>query len=562
MLILLTIALLGLLVRVAQLQAHTPAPVARMLDTQQSKNVLLGRRGALLDRRGRFLAVTRVASRLFVDPALIIDRNMFSERVGYGLDYDPIDIEKRLAGRSRGRYVVIDPRLSDERLDRYNDMELLPGLATEPVLVRDYPYGSLASQVIGFVGTDGKGLEGLEMISDSRLAAQPGELRYLRDARGQPLFVEADRYEPSCDGRNIRLSIDAVIQAIAEKQLSETIAKYGAESGQIVVMQPFTGEILAMANYPTFDPDAVRTSDAALRRNRAVTDVFEPGSIFKPVVWSILTEQGLARPSEMIDCTTSGLYVSPKGRRLRDAHGHGVINWDQVLVLSSNIGMAIVGQRAGEQKLYDAVRTFGFGSPTGSGLPGEIGGIVNPLKKWNHYSVTSVPMGQEIGVTALQMVRAFCTFANDGLLVTPTMYADDADSPEPTAAPQRILSSAAASYTRQILRRVITEGTGRKADSKLYSLFGKTGTAQLPNFKTGGYYQDQYVASFVAGAPADSPRLVVGCFIQKPDKSKGHYGGSVAAPPVMKVIEDSLLYLGVTPQPTRPRDIDLVALTD
>lgn len=552
MAVLLTVVLLGLIGRVLQLQTQAPPQITERLDSQRSTATLAGRRGTLLDRRGRMLAVTRTARRLFIDTALITERNTFSERVGYTLGMDPIEIEKAIGKRSRSRYIVIDKRLDEERLAKLQDVKNeLAGLATESIIVRDYPYGTLAGQVIGFVGADGKGLEGMERLLDEKLRGVPGKYRYLRDSRGQPLWVEAASYTPNTDGQTVRLSLDITIQAIAETYLAETVQKYRAESGQMIVMDPHTGEVLAMANFPQFDPTAFASQDASKWRNRCVTDVFEPGSIFKPFIWAAATQLGYAKPTELIDCTTSGVWRSSEGRRLRDAHAHGVLTWEGVLIQSSNIGMAIVGERIGAKHLHGIVKAFGFGEPTGSGLPGEIGGIVNPLDKWTHYSITSIPMGQEISVTPLQMVRAFSAIANGGYLVTPTLLALDADEAGQQIR-ERVLSETVAAKTRDVLGRTVTEGTGRKANSKLYALFGKTGTAQLPDLVNGGYFQDQYVASFVAGAPLDNPRLVIGCFIHKPDRSVGHYGGTVAAPPVMKVMEESLLYLGVPPSPHAP----------
>ncbi len=555
----LTVCLILLLGRVAMLQVSPPEPIAKRVGTQRSTQKLMGRRGMILDRHGRVLASTRVAYKLFVDPMLIVDHSNFAEKVGYGLGYDPVMIDLALARRPGSRYVVLDRRLDEQRLTALKELDL-PGLATDPVLVRDYPQGPLAGQVLGFVGVDGVGLAGLERVFDKELAARPGKVGYLRDARGRPLWVDSEHYQKQIDGKNIRLTIDAVIQSYAEEALAEAVTHYRAESGQLVVIDPNTGELLAIANYPGLDPNYFNKAAPQTRRNRAVTDVFEPGSIFKPIIWSALTELKAADPNEIIDTTTIGVYRTSKGRRLRDAKPHGRITWDEVLIYSSNIGMAIVAERVGAKPLYDAVVRFGFGKPTGSGLPGEVGGIVHPLNKWTHYSVTSIPMGQEISVTPLQMVRAFSAIANGGWLLTPTIL--PVDTVEDRPAPVRVLEQKVADYTRSVLRRQVTEGGGRKADSKLYALFGKTGTAQLPNFKDGGYYQDQYVSSFIAGAPVDNPRLVVGCFITRPDKSIGHYGGTVSAPAVMKVMEQSLLYLGEPPL-TRPTvDVQTVLLPE
>ena len=544
MIILITVVLLGLVGRVVQLQTSPEERLAAKVGTQVTTKKLSGRRGTILDRKGRVLATTRVANKLFVDPMLIVDHSSFSEKVGYGLGYDPVDIELALAARPNSRYVVLDRRLNDDRAQQLKDLDL-PGLATDPFLVRDYPQGPLAGQLIGFVGADGKGLEGLEQLYNKRVTATDGRVRYQRDARGRALWVDSGNYQKPKDGENLRLSIDAVIQSFAETNLTEAVEKYNAQSGQLVVIDPHTGEVLALANYPSFDPTYFNTSKPEMRRNRVVTDVFEPGSIFKPIIWSAMTQLGAADPNEKIDTTTTGVHRTSKGRRLRDAKPHGVITWDEVLIYSSNIGMAIVAERVGAEKLHEAMVRFGFGKPTGSGLPGEVGGVVHPLKKWTHYSVTSVPMGQEVSVTPLQMVRAFSAIANGGVLLTPTVTPVLGPGSELTPPGVRVLDKNVADYTRSVLRRQVTEGGGQKANSKLYDLFGKSGTAQLPNFKQGGYYQDRYVSSYIGGAPLDSPRLVVGCFIQQPDKSVGHYGGIVSGPAVMRVMEQSLMYLGV-----------------
>ncbi len=542
----LSLILTVLLIRVLQLQIRPEGPVLDMLASQTSDNSVTARRGSILDRHERIIASSRVAHRLFVDPALIVDRNTFSEHVGYGLGYEPAWVEQRIAARSSSRYVVLDPRLDHDRLEGYRQLNL-PGLAIESYVVRDYPQGPLAGQLLGFTGRDGYGLEGLERQYDAALLEGRGQVTYMRDPRRRIMWADFASYRPQQHGRTIRLSIDLTIQSIAERHLAETVTEFAAASGQMVVMSPQTGEILAMANWPAFDPNQSGRSTADQRRNRAVTDVFEPGSIFKPIVWSGLLDAGVVHPDERFDCTTDGVYRSPQGRVLRDAHGLGRLSWDEVLIKSSNIGMAIGAQRVSIEQLHDIVRRFGFGSETGSGLPGEVGGIVNPLKRWNHYSQTSIPMGQEIAVTAIQMTRAFCTIANDGLMLQPTILYVADDPCGEYLIQERVISTATARHCREVLRRVVTEGTGRHAASTRYSLFGKTGTAQLPDLKNGGYLDGQYVSSFIAGGPTHRPVLVIGCFIHRPDKSKGYYGGIVAAPCVKQTMEESLLYLGLPP---------------
>ncbi|MFW6059336.1 MAG: peptidoglycan D,D-transpeptidase FtsI family protein [Phycisphaeraceae bacterium] len=542
----LTLALLALLGRVAQLQAEPDARVAALLEAHTSERTIMARRGALLDRRGRLLAGARVGQRLFVDPQLIDHHSMFPERLAYALDYEPVRIAQLIGENIERRYVVIDHRLDDERAARVRELDL-SAVATEPVLVRDYPQDTLAGQVIGFTGRDGDGLAGLEAAFDDVLRPKPGRVGYLRDARRRTLWMRPESQQPHEDGRPVRLALDATIQHHAEQALAEAVESFDAAHGQMVVMDPRTGEVLAMANYPFFDPNAFASAAPEMRRNRSVTDVFEPGSIFKPFIWAVATQNGAARPTEMIDTTESGVYYT-RGRRLRDARPHGLITWEQVLIYSSNIGMAKVGERLGIEKLHRAVKMFGFGEPTGSELPGEVGGLVRPASQWTHYSLTSIPMGQEVSVTPLQITRAFCALANGGLLVAPTMRVVDGNQVLPIQ--QRVLRPATAERTRQVMRRVVTEGGGRRAQSSMYTIFGKTGTAQLPDFERGGYHQDRYVSSFVGGAPLDKPRLVVGCFVHDPNRSKDHFGGTVAAPAVKQVLEQSLRYLGV------PRDVE------
>jgi len=545
----LTVVMVGLLVRVVQLQTVPPEPIRGLMGSQQRGHALLARRGSLLDRHGRLLSGTRVAKRLFVDPLLIKDPAGFSAQVGRALGYDAGWLEGLIRKNSGRRYVEVDPQLNDWRLAGLSNLRLR-GLGSQSHLVRYYPGGALAGQVLGLVGVDGKGLEGLELSFNQELSGWAGRLGYLCDARREPVWVEKTDYEPPIDGEDVRLSLDATIQHIAESELGEACQTFSAQSGQLIVMDPRDGQVLAMANYPGFDPNQYANTGPEQRRNRCVTDAYEPGSTFKPFVWAAALEAGVAEPDEVIDCTDVGYYVSPRGRGLHDVHGHGQITWDQVLIKSSNIGMAIVAQRMGASMIYDAVDAFGFGHVTGSRLLGEASGLVWPLDKWNHYSVTSVPMGQEIGVTGLQMATAFCAIANGGLSVTPKVLAEvewaDGLGAE-VRIYERVLSAATADYTRGVLRQVVIEGTGRRADSDLYGIFGKTGTAQVADREQGGYLPDAYVASFVGGAPVDEPQVVVICAIHQPDRTIGYKGGVVAAPVVRRVIEQTLSYLGVQP---------------
>ncbi len=513
------------------------------IDTQRGRTALVARRGNLTDRRGRIMATTQAARRLFVDPLLIEDPTAFSEYVGYELGYNPAQLERTLFQRPNARYLVLDEQVNDARLKKLKTIKLA-GLATETNLVRHYPMGNLAGQVIGFVGRDGIGLEGLERVFNPAMRPTPGAISYWRDAARRPIWVEPAQYRPPADGQGIRLSLDAVIQSIAQQHLKQAIEQFGAESGQMVVISPRTGEILAMANEPPFNPNDFASTKRELYRNRCVTDAFEPGSTFKPFVWAAATRAGIMTPGQLVDCTKSGVYRTDFGRRLHDSHPIGEVTWENVLIKSSNIGMAIAGQQLGIGPMYEAVSHFGFGEKPGSPLPGESPGLVQMPHNWTKYTLTSVPMGQEIAVTALQLARGFSAFANGGLLVQPTIRALDPQRPEDRVQiHRRAIDEQTANLTREVLHRVMTEGTGRKANLKTYAMFGKTGTAQMADPVNGGYLEDQYLSAFVCGAPLNDPQLVIATFIQKPDKAKGYYGGIVAAPASAAVMEKALRYL-------------------
>jgi cell division protein FtsI (penicillin-binding protein 3) len=572
----LTVAMLGLLGRVVQLQARPSPMIAELRDTQMSTAELAAMRGAMTDRSGRILAATRVAHRLFCDPLFIQDRSTFIETIAYTLDYSPeemVEMEIRMSGRSGTRYVLLDDRMTDEQVARYHEADI-PGIYLEPVVVRDYPQGALAGTLIGFVGREGDGLEGLERHWEDRLHATAGRYEYLRDSRRRAMWLEGGTYEPYRDGENVRLSIDAVIQGIAERELAKAILAYTPEqdpddpdyfeiTGQLIVMQPHTGEVLAIATYPSYNPNDFQAVEDAQRRNRPITDVFEPGSIFKPFVWAGLTEMGAARPDELVDTSAGGYWVMPNGRTLRDASPHGICSWHDVLVYSSNIGMARIALRRDVQDVYDIMTSFGFGERTGIDLPGEVRGLLTMHDNAGarSYSHGSWPMGQEVGTTGIQLVRAMSVLANGGVMVTPRIEALNPyleDEQGPGVIPQRVVSEQTARATLDAMRAAVANphGTGRKANSPYYDIFGKTGTAQLPDFVNGGYMEDGFASSFLGGAPADSPRLVVGCFVIGTKRDPEHYGGIVSAPAVRNVIEQSLLYLGVPTNPgTDPAEI-------
>ena len=356
----------------------------------------------------------------------------------------------------------------------------------------------------------------------------------------------------------MRLSIDLVIQEFAEKRLRQAVEEYNAGGGRMVVLDCGTGEILAMTDVLNHRPgwseqieDRFRKIHPALGRNRCVTDPYEPGSTFKSFIWAVATELGKAHPDEVLPLP-DGPWRTPYGRVIREAHYYGPSSWRKVLVKSMNGGMAMVAERMTHREMQDAIRRFGFGQKTNCGLPGESAGMVTSPKQWKKYTQSSVSYGHEIAVTPLQMVRAFSAFARDGTMVPLRITARSANAAVNAAATgqptvKRVLSPRIVAITREAMKGVMEEGSGRQAQSGKFQIFGKSGTAQLPRPNGKGYHEDRYVASFIAGAPYADPRIVVLCVLDDPDRRKGHYGGAIAGPVVRDVVDDTLTYLGVMP---------------
>lgn len=502
------------------------------------------------------------------------------------------------------RYVPIGGILSDARLDEVRRLGL-PGVHVERRPVREYASGEIAASIVGKVGFEHTGLLGAELAMEKDLAARDGQARYARDAWGRPLWIERGQWSPAEHGRDRRLSIDVELQRIATEELERGVSDADAVGGRLVLADPVTGEILAMVDVirdmpglaefpwwpakpepgapqpPRYDPSAgvrYRTISAdpgrdvhpALGRNRCVEDIYEPGSTFKAFVWAVATEAGAARYDEVID-TEGGQWRTSYGRAIADVTRRATMTWEDVLMNSSNIGMVKVTERVGHRQLRDGLTRFGFGRPTGIGLAGEASGIITSERQWTKYTHTSVAFGHEVAVTPVQMVRAFSVFARTGELAA-TLPQVRLTAPEPgdpaLALRQRVLTPEVAAHTRLVLRRMAekVEQNMAKADPSerewRYPMWGKSGTAEIPLGKapegkrrppgSTGYYDNQYNSSFVAGAPFESPRLVVIVVIDDPGpetiRNRQHYGSWVAGPVARRVLERSLLYLGEPPE--------------
>jgi len=504
---------------------------------------LIPERGTIYDRNRQELAVSLPVNSLYAVPRKIEsgDKEKLASFLAPVLNLDKSFLLERL---SRDKYFVwLKRRLSAEEAEvvRKSGIKQL-GFIEERR--RFYPKGCLASHLMGFTDIDGNGLEGLEFYYDSYLKGLPGWCYTEKDGRRKEVPFRRKMLISSRDGCNLILTIDEVIQHIVEKRLEEGVRRAGAKAGMVVVMVPHTGEILALSNRPTFDPNKVGASKVFARRNRAVTDIFEPGSIFKIVTAAAAVEQEKVSLDQRFYCENGAYRVG--NHTLHDHRPHGWLTFPQIIQKSSNIGTVKVAQLLGEEDLHYFVKSFGFGSRTGVDLPGEVRGLVRPLEKWSRLSIAAIPMGQEIAVTPLQMTCAINVIANGGMLVTPRVvkFIEDKNGhsiyPFQDSMPYRVISEKTAGKLKDILVGVVEGGTGVRARIFGWKIAGKTGTAQKiePN---GSYSHTKFIGSFIGFFPADDPLISIVVMLDEP--SPYYYGGVVAAPIFKAIAADILGYL-------------------
>jgi cell division protein FtsI (penicillin-binding protein 3) len=535
--------------RLAQVQlARHDEYVVRAQRQQERTISLTPLRGSILDARGHLLAESVVAESVWADPQEVTDAQAVAKVLAgiRGVDVTAAEIERRL--RRRGEFAWIARQVSPEVAAEVRALALR-GVYLLEEHRRAYPKQKLASNLVGYVGLDGEGLAGLEHAADPWVRGRAGKVTLLRDARRGMYMVGGEGSNAPVDGHNVVLTIDEVVQFVTERALAAAVEKYRARAGVAIVMEPSTGKILGMASIPTFDPNDYGAAPASHWRNRAVQDLYEPGSTFKVITAAAALEEGVVTASQVIDCSPG--YYEIGSTRIREHGGKrfDLLTFEQVLAQSSNVGTIRVGVALGPQRLHDWVTRFGFGRPTGIELPGEASGIVRPTAKWSALSNATISMGQEIAVTPLQLVQAFATIANDGVRVAPRIVdrVVDADGnvihAPPAGAPVRVVSQRTAVVLGQMLETAVANGTGKAAAVEGYTVAGKTGTAQKAG--RGGYLPDSYVASFAGYVPADRPRLAIVIAIDEP--RGGHYGGTVAAPVFREIAEPVLRYLGVEP---------------
>ena len=571
----------GLSVRLFQIQVgqHTVWQ-KKSNDQEVTRELIDAQRGTICDRNWLPLAFCVPRDTIIADLFLLkekADRDAAAAKIAPLLSVPASELEQKLSrydalandgtAKEKHRIIYLARNVDTDVADKIRALKI-KGIGFEDSFRRTYPQGNLACHVIGWAGLDG-GMEGLEMELDPLLKGTPGYLRYYRDAAKRLIALNDGSVSPTTgtpprDGLSICLTIDARIQQTAEEELSKIQEEFQPKAATCLVMDVSTGAILAMAVTPNFDPNSPSKSATENRRNRTITDFYEPGSTFKSFVASVALERKLWRRSEMLDCENGAWHLG--WRTLHDAHAYGILSFDDVIAKSSNIGAAKIASRLGLNGLWDVVNLYGFGHPTGIKFPGEKAYGVRPRKKWLNDSLYSVGMGQEICVTPLQLATAYAAVVNGGILYRPKIVqritnegGDELYNLHPQMV-RRVISEQTSQQMRQILGRVVQPGgTGMRAFCAEWQIGGKTGTAQKVDPVTHKYSNNLYVGSFCGFAPVDNPRLVCLITVDEPHKGIGYYGGTVACPGVREVLRKGMTVLNV---PARSADEQKKAIAD
>jgi cell division protein FtsI (penicillin-binding protein 3) len=494
-------------------------------------------RGRILDRHGDVLAISTPVKSVWAIPEDARLAPAQLRRLGALIDADPRELARRLA--TERDFVYLKRRIAPDVARRVADLKL-PGIHFQDEYRRYYPAGEVAAHLLGFTGAEDIGQEGIELALEEQLAGRSGARRVIKDRRGQVVEdVEAIRIPR--EGRDAVLALDARLQYLAFSRLKQAVEAHRAKAGGIVVLDARTGEVLALANLPTFNPNNRSRLSGAQLRNRAFTDSFEPGSTFKPFIVAQGLEQGLVRFDTPIQTAPGRLAIG--GATISDAHPHGLLSVAQVVQKSSNVGTAKIALDLSAKDMWSLFDRLGFGQPLRLGFPGEAGGRLRPWQRWRPIEQATMSYGHGISVTLIQLARAYLAFARDGDLIPLSLTRLDA----PPAAGARIYSAQTARALRTMLEMAVQPGgTAPLAQVPGYRVAGKTGTA---NKLAGGVYTSTYVSSFVGFAPAAQPRLVIAVMIDEPSAGQ-YYGGAVAAPVFAEVMGSALRALGVPPDDT------------
>jgi cell division protein FtsI (penicillin-binding protein 3) len=544
------VVLAGVVVRRAvQLQVHESARLREWAERNYLRDIEVApRRGRILDRNGDELASTVDFDSIYCNPRQLAAVPGAAERLGAALGMDPHEVQ-RILGQPR-YFAWLRRKATPEQRDAALALKL-PGLGVRKEPGRVYPKGGLAATLLGYTSVDGRGLEGLELGFDQVLRGSGVQVPSIRDSYGRALLVEGLVDTSAVAGQDLVLSLDKYLTYVTESALAEAVEKHHARAGVAVVMDPRTGEVLALANVPTYDPNDPRDANAREARDRAVTDQFEPGSVMKTFTFAAVLDAGKLRPEEPFDCQMGAMAIGKYV--IHDDHKFGQLTAADVFKHSSNIGTVKIARRIDKNALYQALVRFGFGRRPGIGLPGESGGTLHPARRWGEIEFATHAFGHGLTVTPLQLVTGFAAVASGGVYHPPklalrTIQPDGREEPALASAearqPERIISERAAQTLLKMMERVTDQdATGKLALIDGYPVAGKTGTAL--KVVNGRYDYQKYVASFVGIVPANDPRLVIAVVVDEPQPV--HYGGQVSAPVFKTIAEAGLRYLGIPP---------------
>jgi cell division protein FtsI (penicillin-binding protein 3) len=539
-------ALLVVEARLVQLQVFLAPQLRAAARSQQEAVITLdSKRGPIYDRNGRELALSVDVDSVYADPSMVADPTLAARKLSRALDVKFEDLRSKL--RSGKRFVWVQRKITPAQRRTVEKLGL-KGIGFVKESKRYYPNGSLAAHALGYAGVDNQGLDGIEFSQDAEVRGKPGCISTLRDGRGDHALTTNER--PATAGRAVVLSLDEVIQHLAEKELEAAVTEHQARGGTAIVMRPGSGEILALANRPTFDPNAYTDYPEDARRNRAIGTIYEPGSTFKVVTASSALEEKKVTPATVVYCEHGAIQIGKFTIR-EDRLPFDYLTVEQVVEKSSNVGAIKLALMMPQEVFYRHVTDFGFGQPTGIDLPGETRGLLRPPAQWSGLSQASMAIGQEVGVTPLQSVTAVAAVAGGGILHRPWIVAglvgEDGVVSRPVRsaeAGRRILSPSTAAAMTGILEKVVEDGTGKAAAIPGYRVAGKTGTAQKID-ETGRYSHGKFVASFVGFVPAEDPALAIIVVVDEPHN--GFHGGEIAAPVFARIALPALQYLGVMP---------------
>ncbi len=539
-------------IRAFHVQIASGDRLREMAEDQHLRHLRVSpRRGAIYDRHGAELAVSADVDSVYANPrrlkAMEQNPRTVARRIAKVLDVDPERLAKRLAADRF--FVWIERRVTPHEATRIRELDI-PGVELTTESRRFYPNRHLAAHLVGFTDIDGRGIEGIELAYEERLRGSDRRVEAIRDRRGHVVFADDMEDDRTIQGQSVVLTIDKAIQHIAERELALGVRTFEARGGSVVVMDPSSGEILALANYPPFNPNEPSKHPTAHRRNRAVVDRFEPGSTVKPFTMAAALAAGAVKPNQSINCENGVTRIG--GRLLHDAHPYEWLTPTQILAYSSNIGTAKIAQDLGKKDLYRGFRRFGFGEPTGLGVPGETAGILHHYRRWYEIDTAAVSFGQGMSVTNVQLATAMSAIANGGRLMQPMLVRRLSDGHGATIEEikprvrRQVVPRRVANLVGQMLTAVTEPGgTAIEAAVDGYLVAGKTGTAQKADYVRGGYAKDKWLASFIGFAPAERPAVVISVVIDEPVIA--HYGGTVAGPVFRRIAEVTLRHMGIAP---------------